>query len=103
MDRAHDVGKVSFSGAVIRMEVDGRAYEIDLASQSPRLAGATQQQRENVVISPVGYGLHWPDVDEDLSIDGLIGVRHASPLIPAEAWQSPNPRVHGIAAERVTP
>ena len=55
------------------MEVDGKCYEIDLAVQSQRLAHATQQQRENVIISPAGYGLHWPDVDEDLSIDGLIG------------------------------
>ena len=84
MDKAHDVQNVSFSGSVMHMKVDGRAYEFNLASQSPRLACATQQQRENVVISPAGYGLHWPDVDEDLSIDGLIGVRHASPLVPAE-------------------
>jgi hypothetical protein len=62
------------------MEVDGKVYEIDLDGQSKRLARATQQQRENVVISPAGYGLHWPEVDEDLSIDGLIGVRHVSPL-----------------------
>ena len=85
MDKAHEVQNVSFSGSVMRLEVDGKAYAIDLAGQSPRLACATQRQRENVVISPAGYGLHWPDIDEDLSIDGLLGVRHAAPLIPAEA------------------
>jgi len=27
-------------------------------------------------ISPSGYGIHWPLIDEDLSIDGLLGVKH---------------------------
>jgi hypothetical protein len=40
--------------------------------------------RENFEISPSGYGIHWPDVDEDLSIDGLIGVTHAPPHVMAE-------------------
>jgi len=30
-----------------------------------------------------GYGIHWPDIDEDLSIDGLIGIKHSFP-IPAK-------------------
>jgi len=86
MDKAHEVRGVTISGSVMRLEVDGRVHEIDLAKQSPRLASATQQQREEVKVSPSGYGLHWPDVDEDLSIDGLIGVKHESPVISAEAW-----------------
>ena len=85
MDKAHDVRNISFFGSVMHIEVDGNVFEIDLVSQSKRLARATQQQRENVVISPAGYGLHWPEVDEDLSLDGLIGVRHASPLSPSIA------------------
>jgi hypothetical protein len=48
------------------------------------LRNATQEQRENLEISPAGYGIHWPDVDEDLSIDGLIGVSHAPPLVTAK-------------------
>jgi hypothetical protein len=30
-------------------------------------------------ISPSGYGIRWPLIDEDLSIDGLLGVRHQLP------------------------
>ena len=41
--------------------------------------------RERIEVSPSGYGLHWPEVDEDLSIDGLTGVRHACALVGAEA------------------
>ncbi|MDE2060551.1 MAG: DUF2442 domain-containing protein [candidate division NC10 bacterium] len=84
MDKVHDIQHVSFSGTVMRLHVDGRDYQIDIADKSERLRKATQQQRKNVEISPAGYGIHWPDVDEDLSIDGLIGVRHAPPFVTAQ-------------------
>lgn len=80
MDKAHEIQKISFSGKMMQLTVDGREYAIDLAEQSNRLAQATQKQRENVEVSPSAYGLHWPDLDEDLSIDGLIGVKHLSPV-----------------------
>lgn len=76
MDKAHDVRSVSVDGCVLHLEVDGQAYEVDLSGQSHRLARATQEQRENIEITPSGYGLHWPDIDEDLSIDGLMGIDH---------------------------
>lgn len=63
------------------LQVDGKWYEVDLTKQSERLAKTTQQQRENCEVSPSGYGIHWPDIDDDLSIDGLMGVKHTSPLI----------------------
>jgi hypothetical protein len=36
----------------------------------PRLAAATDEERSNIELSPMG--LHWPDLDEDLSIRGLL-------------------------------
>jgi hypothetical protein len=36
----------------------------------PRLAAATNEQRSNMELSPMG--IHWPDIDEDLSISGLV-------------------------------
>jgi hypothetical protein len=39
-------------------------------SQNPRLAQGTPQELGNVEISP--FGLHWPDLDEDLSFRGLL-------------------------------
>lgn len=80
MHKAHEVQSVTFSGATMILKVDGKQYEVDITKQSERLAKATQRQRENFEVSPAGYGIHWPDVDEDLSIDGLIGVKHACPL-----------------------
>ncbi|TKS57863.1 MAG: hypothetical protein EWM72_03395 [Nitrospira sp.] len=84
MHETHDVQSVTFSGPTLILQVDGKQYKIDIRKQSKRLAKATQQQRENFEVSPAGYGIHWPDVDEDLSIDGLIGVKHAYPLIESK-------------------
>lgn len=85
MDKVHDIQQVSFSGTILHLRVDGKPYQIDIAGESERLRNATQKQREHFEISPAGYGIHWPEVDEDLSIDGLIGVKHAPPLVIAEA------------------
>jgi hypothetical protein len=80
MDKAHEVGEISFRGTTMFLRVDGKDYEVDISSQSQRLASATLAQRQNFVVSPSGYGIHWPDLDEDLSVDGLIGVKHRPPL-----------------------
>ncbi|MGH9522829.1 MAG: DUF2442 domain-containing protein [Terriglobales bacterium] len=51
--------------------VDGRTISVPLAWY-PRLLNATPEQRAHWQISGGGYGIHWPDVDEDLSTDGLL-------------------------------
>jgi hypothetical protein len=84
MDKAHDIQHVSFSGAIMHLRVDGKDYHIDISGESERLRNATQKQRENFEISPAGFGIYWTDVDEDLSIDGLIGVKHSPPLVMDE-------------------
>lgn len=50
---------------------DGRTISAPLAWY-PRLLHATPQQRENWKICGAGYGIHWPDLDEDLSAQGLL-------------------------------
>lgn len=57
-----------------RMSVDladGRTITVPL-SWYPRLQNATAAQRANWHIAGSGYGIHWPDVDEDLSTAGLL-------------------------------
>jgi hypothetical protein len=39
---------------------------------SKRLADASVEQRHKAELSPGGYGIHWPLIDEDLSIGGLV-------------------------------
>lgn len=85
MEKAHDVTNVLIVGTTIRLRVDGKDYEVDLTKQSERLTRATPRQRAHFEVSPTGYGIHWPDVDEDLSIDGLIGVKHSYPLVETKA------------------
>ncbi len=51
--------------------VDGRAISVPLA-WSWRLAAATPAQRANWELIGDGHGVHWPDIDEDLSADGLL-------------------------------
>lgn len=51
--------------------MDGRTITVPLAWY-PRLLRATEAQRNNWKISGGGYGIHWPDVDEDLSTEGLL-------------------------------
>lgn len=38
----------------------------------PRLLGATPEQRAHWEIAGAGRGIHWPDVDEDISLEGLL-------------------------------
>lgn len=51
--------------------MDGRTISVPLAWY-PRLAAATPEQRAHWEKCGGGYGIHWPDVDEDLSTEGLL-------------------------------
>ncbi len=51
--------------------MDGRTITVPLLWY-PRLFGATDAQRRNWHVSAAGYGIHWPDIDEDLSTEGLL-------------------------------
>src|SRR5262245_27238628 len=51
--------------------MDGRTISVPLAWY-PRLLHATPAQRRNWQVAGGGYGIHWPDIDEDLSTEGLL-------------------------------
>jgi len=53
---------------------DGRTHQLPLIWY-PRLFNATQAERNNWKMIGPGVGVHWPDVDEDLSADGLLAGR----------------------------
>lgn len=50
---------------------DGRKISVPL-SWYPRLLHATSAQRGNWKLAGAGYGIHWPDVEEDLNTEGLL-------------------------------
>lgn len=51
--------------------MDGRTIIVPLAWY-PRLLRATPDQRSRWQVAGGGYGIHWPDIDEDLSTEGLL-------------------------------
>jgi len=55
--------------------VDGRTVSVPLV-WFPRLAGATREQLDNYELLGDGEGIHWPDIDEDLSVEGLLRGTH---------------------------
>lgn len=62
--------------------MDGRTITVPLA-WFPRLLSATSEQLQNWEICGGGYGIHWEDIDEDISTEGLLrgaaAPRHSSP------------------------
>jgi len=50
---------------------DGRQVSAPLAFY-PRLLNATKEQRENYEFIGPGIGIHWEDLDEDLSVEGIV-------------------------------
>jgi hypothetical protein len=51
--------------------LDGRTISVPLVWY-PRLLNASGEQRKNWQIIGGGYGIHWEDVDEDLSTEGML-------------------------------
>jgi len=50
---------------------DGRTISVPLAWY-PRLFNATPEQRQEWRVAGGGYGIHWPQIDEDISTEGLL-------------------------------
>ena len=66
------VKDVRFSEDALSVNLfDGRTITVPLAWY-PRLLNATEKQRSNWHICGGGYGIHWPDIDEDVSTEGLL-------------------------------
>ncbi len=57
--------------------IEGQERTFKLNEISSALKKASEKERNAYKISPSGYGIHWPLLDEDMSIDGLLGIGHA--------------------------
>ena len=77
MKEYHDIRDLRFEDGSLIITIDGEPKEFQLEEVSPALDKASEEARKNFEISPSGYGIHWPLLDEDISIDGLLGIAHA--------------------------
>ena len=65
---------------------DGRTISVPIGWY-PRLAQGTQAERLHLHISGAGYGIHWPDLDEDIGVEGLLlGKRSTESPASFERW-----------------
>lgn len=65
---------------------DGRTIAIPIGWY-PRLAYGTPAERANFQISGAGYGIHWPDLDEDIGVEGvLLGKKSSESQASFERW-----------------
>ena len=65
---------------------DGRTISVPLGWY-PRLANGSPAERANFQISGAGYGVHWPDLDEDIGVEGLLlGKKSTESSASLERW-----------------
>ena len=63
---------IDTTDAELIIRLPDREVRIRWEQCSPILANATADQRRRAELSPGGYGIHWPLLDEDISIGGLL-------------------------------
>ena len=74
--KIHQIDNVEITGNELKLTIDGKEYTFLIVDISKKLSDADDAQKRRFDISPSGYGIHWPDIDEDLSIDSLIGTKN---------------------------
>ncbi len=61
---------------------DGRTISVPLA-WFPRLVHASQEERKNWKLIGKGHGIHWQDIDEDISVENLLAGRPSGESLPS--------------------
>ncbi len=65
---------------------DGRTISVPIGWY-PRLAHGTPAERENFQVSGAGFGIYWPDLDEDIGVEGmLLGKKSTESMTSFERW-----------------
>jgi len=66
------ISTVQFEGEYMIIHSETQTYKWRMKEISEKLSRASEAERNNFQISPSGYGIYWPLIDEDLSIHGLL-------------------------------
>jgi hypothetical protein len=72
MNKLHNISNVHFENDHLVLNIDGKVKNYPINRISRKLQTASDAERDTYEISASGYGIHWPLIDEDLSIDGLL-------------------------------
>ncbi|OPY67303.1 MAG: hypothetical protein A4E57_02365 [Syntrophorhabdaceae bacterium PtaU1.Bin034] len=73
----HDIKNVHFSEEYLVLTIDGEEKRVRIKDISNALDRASEKEKNTFEISPSGYGIHWPLIDEDIAVDGLLGIVHS--------------------------
>ena len=86
------VTRVSVTDDTLSVDLeDGRTVSVPIGWY-PRLAHGTSAERANVQISGAGFGIHWPELDEDIGVEGI--------LIGRQSNESPESFAKWLAARK---
>lgn len=86
-----DAVRVTRDAIVVDL-TDGRTIEVPLVWY-PRLQHATARERANWRLLGSGTGIHWPDLDEDVSVDDLLaGLPSGESQSSFDAWLASRPK-----------
>ncbi len=68
----YKISNIYFEQENLIIVLNSQKYSFRISDISEKLAKADEKERNNFKVSPSGYGIHWPTIDEDLSINGLL-------------------------------
>jgi hypothetical protein len=66
------IDEITFDRNFMFLHIHGKKMKVSLEQVSSKLTAANEMQRLFYKISPSGYGIHWPLIDEDLSVEQLL-------------------------------
>lgn len=74
MDKIYYISNIQFDNEYMIIMLDNRNLKVRISEASAKLYKASETDKYDYKISPSGYGIHWNNLDEDLSINGLLKI-----------------------------
>ena len=72
MKKLNNIESIQFTKETLLITIDNIIHQLDLKVISNKLLIASEEERNNYIISPANYGIHWPMIDEDISLNILL-------------------------------
>ena len=74
MIATHNIQSINFNEKEMELEIDGKTLKVALGNVSKKLLNASEIERNFYKVSASGYGIHWPLIDEDISVEALMKI-----------------------------